>query len=40
MEITDPPIRNTEAFIMSGELRIRGDLREDGEDKLVWESEN
>ena len=25
---------------MSGALRIWGDMREDGKDKFVWESEN
>ena len=40
MEITDPLVRNAEAFIVSGALRIWGDMREDGKDKLVWEFEN
>lgn len=40
MEIADPLVRNTETWIVSGELRIWRDLGENTNDKLVWEFEN
>ena len=40
MEIADPPIRNTEARIVSGKRRVWGNERDDGKDKLIWELEN
>ena len=40
MEIANPLIRDTEACVVSGELRVWGDLREDTKDKLVWKFKN
>ena len=41
MIIIDPNIvHHTESCIVTGELRVRGDVREDGMDKLIWEFEN
>ena len=37
MEIADPLIRSTEARIVSDELRIWGDMRENGKDDLIRE---
>ena len=39
--IADPPaIRGTEPCVGTGEPRVRGDVREDGNDKFIWEFEN
>ena len=40
MEIADLPIRNTEAWIVSGTLWVWGDVRDDVNDKLDWEFED
>ena len=39
--VTDSPhMPNTKSRIVTGELRVWGDVRENGKDKFVWEFEN
>ena len=39
--IVDPePTLNTESYPGAGVLGVRSDVRENGEDKLVWECNN
>ena len=41
MIIIDPKVvHHMKLCIVTGELRVRGDVREDGMDKLIWEFEN
>ena len=41
MIIIDPrTIRNAESCIVTDEMRVRRDMREDGKGELVWEFEN
>ena len=41
MIIIDPKIvHHTKSCIVTGELRVRGDVGEDGMDELIWEFEN
>ena len=41
MEIVGPPTTlNIRPEVVTGVLRIRGDVRENRKDKLVWEFEN
>ena len=41
MVIVGPPATpNPEPCILTGEPRVRGDMRKNGKDKLIWEFED